>query len=385
MKKIIAILLSVIGISGATVMAQEDAGTSGSELFQQFEQFSELNLAKESNPFSSPSVFIEHETAQQLIDLKSNTTSLMELKGQWSVSFDLNRLGLREDQLSFGSPLSTKSDTSYNWELGTSLVSPDETSRFYVNYGNRKVPISISFDDIPTIAKSDLNLGFEQQFNESWAVSISYLKAEQELGALSSSALTSDAIHQLDYLFDFDNSNRLETVNFSPFGHQVTGTNFLDDISAIQIKVSRQVSDSLSLSARASQQDSSIFNDYGLVNSSIGDDARYQAQQLALEGRYRLNDSWSLGANVEHQVEQFSVSNHQNLSNFSPLDTTTLDIGVQYQSHWDQVGVVIRIDLMNLLGAGTDQSGHLGMDQNGLKPFSFESPKYIKVSGSINF
>lgn len=378
--------MSMILASGTSVLAQEDLDSSSHKLFQKFNQLSEASLSNEPNPFASPYVFIEQETAQQLTNLKSNADAFSDLKGQWSVSFDLNHFGLSENQISFDPQLNSSRDVSYDWELGTSLVSPDQTSRFYVNYGNRKVPISISFDDdalsVPAISKSGMSLGFEQQFSESWAVSISYLKTEHELGAITNSGLTT---HQLDYLFDFDGSNRLETVNFSPLSHDFTRSNLLDDISAIQIKVSRQMSDDLLLSARVSQQSSELFGDFTSTNLTLEDETRYQSQQLALEGRYNLNDSWSLDANLEHQVGQFNVGSYQNMNNFDSLNMTTLDIGVQYQSDWDQVGVVIRIDLMNLLGVDYGQEGYLGLDQNGLKPFSFDSPKYIKVSGSINF
>lgn len=393
MKKIIAVLSSLIGISSASMMAQEDIPLPDT-LFKEFSQLSEQNLNANFDGLKSSSVFIEQETKQHLSILKNGNATLAEPKGQWSVSFDLNRLGLSDNQFDFGSQFNVNEQPSYDWELGTSFVSPDQTSRFYVNYGNRKVPISISFDDspndFPSLQEEALNVGFEQKLNESWAVSIAYLKENSDYQSLTANGLVDSSHHQLNYLFDFNNSNKLETVNFSPFSHDLNRTGFLDDISAIQIKVSRQMSDSLVLSASASQGQSDYISGLDVADFSsqvlpLANDNSLKSQQLALEGQYQLNDSWSLDANIEHQVDQLGAINSVTSNDFSQLDATTLDIGVQYQSNWDQVGVVIRIDLMNLLGVSQTQAGQMGLDQNGLKPFSFDSPKYIKVSGSINF
>ncbi len=393
MKKIIAILSSLIGISSAPMMAQDDMPLPN-DLFKEFSQLSEQSLNSNLAGLKSTSLYIEQETQSHLLSLKSDSSSLADPNGQWSVSFDLNRLGLSDNQFDFDSQFNVNEQPSYDWELGTSLVSPDQTSRFYVNYGNRKVPISISFDDspnsFPSLQEEALNVGFEQKLNESWAVSIAYLKENNDYQSLAASNLVDTSHHQLNYLFDFNNSNKLETVNFSPFNHDLNQAGFLDDISAIQIKVSRQMSDSLVLSASASQGESDYIsglelNDFSSPSSPLVNEASLKSQQLALEGQYQLSESWSLDANIEHQIDQLSAIKNINSNDFSQLDATTLDIGVQYQSNWDQVGVVIRIDLMNLLGVSQAQAGQMGLDQNGLKPFSFDSPKYIKVSGSINF
>ncbi|NVJ65098.1 MAG: hypothetical protein HWE16_01320 [Gammaproteobacteria bacterium] len=387
MKKKIAILSSLLWVSSA-VMAQEQKPAAELGLFDQFEQLSQSALSQDS-----PMVFIEREVGASLANANlTNNGLLSDSTGQWSVSFDLNRLVSTDHQFDFNSQFNPVGQPNYDWELGTSLVSPDQTSRFYVNYGNRKVPISISFDDVatqfPGLQEEALNLGFEQKLNESWAVSIAYLKSDSDFDAVINNGLSGAASqHQLNYLFDFDANNKLETVNFSPFNQDITQAGFLDDISAIQIKVSRQMTDSLVLSASAAQGQSELTS-FGLNQqnlSMLSDANSLKSERLALEGQYQLNERWSLDANLEHQVDHVSKLNSTRLNDFSQLDATTLDIGVQYQSNWDQVGVVIRIDLMNLLGVSQTQAGQMGLDQSGLKPFSFDSPKYIKVSGSINF
>ena len=67
------------------------------------------------------------------------------------------------------------------------------------------------------------------------------------------------------------------------------------------------------------------------------------------------------------------------------FDSTTLDIGVQYQGRWQDMGLVIRIDLVNLLGQDSAYNTVNDFNEKGLMPYTFDSPKYIKLSGSINF
>lgn len=399
-KNLTVVSLFSVALGLASTLANAKQESSDSSLHDKFAQISFDSLAMNNLKSESPSIFIEQELASTIDGVSSSNDLLADPNGQWSVSFDLNQLTLDQGQWNFNQDSSAfGKNEKFDWELGTSLVSPDKTSRFYVNYGNRKVPISISFDDAPLVfspndlsnssaqglTQDALKLGFEQSINESWAVSISYQKSDNNLSSIVNDE-AAKSFHQLNYLFDFDNKNRIETVNFSPFEQNLSQSSFMDDISAIQIKVSRKLSDDLSLSAKASQHQATILS---ALSPTVEGKSQYKAQELALEGRYSLTDNWSLDANIEHQAENFSdsisLSAVETTSEFNQLDSTTLDIGVQYQSNWDQVGVVIRIDLMNLLGASNASEQSLGLDHNGLKPFSFDTPKYIKLTGSINF
>lgn len=345
-----------------------------------------------SNGFSMPISELSNDLdilsieQQALEPLFNNSKSDDEL-GQWSVSFDLNRLNYMDTQ--FSTDIQSAAPQIFDWDLGTSLVSSNQTSRFYVNYGNKKVPISISFDE-PTTSLQGLNqqqykAGFEQQLNESWAVSISYLNAEQKLEQLGGEPLAS-ARNQVNYSFDFNRNNQIETLNLIPFQSAGLGAenSLLDDVSSIEIKVSRQVTDSFALTSKLTDLSSNIESPLSLINKDVTD--QLDMQKIQLQGQYRFNDAWSLDANVEKETGVVKLGSTNQLSNELDFDATTLDIGLQYQSQLDQLGVIIRIDLMNLLGVNASESaGHLGLDHNGLIPFSFETPKYIKLSGSINF
>ncbi len=378
MNKILAIIFVVLATYSLSVVANEQS--SSTNLHNQFEQLSNNSLADEPNMFESPMIFIEQEFSQQLAQLRKASTNIDKTNGQWSVSFDLNKLNLESSDWSFKNNNPLKQTLDYDWALGTSLVSPDQTSRFFVNYGERKVPISISFDDLADgVAQSAFGLGLEQKLNESWAISISYLKTSNELSTLVNDS--NNAIQEHNYSFDFSENNRLETVNFSPFNHHLTQPNFLNDISAIKIKVSRKISDDLLISAQASQSAISFME----PSSSEFAFKPLQSNELSLQGQYELNSEWSLGAGLEHkEMSSYEVGDFSS-SNIEQLNSTTLDIGVQYQSDWDQLGVVIRIDLMNLLGVNHADNGQRDLNEGALRPFSFDTPKYIKVSGSVSF
>ncbi len=377
MNKILAIIFVVLATYSLSVVANEQS--SSTNLHNQFEQLSNNSLADEPNMFESPMIFIEQEFSQQLAQLRKSPTNIDKTNGQWSVSFDLNKLNLESSDWSFKNNNPLKQTLDYDWALGTSLVSPDQTSRFFVNYGERKVPISISFDDLADgVEQSAFGLGLEQKLNESWAISISYLKTSNELSTLVND--NNNAIQEHNYSFDFSENNRLETVNFSPFNHHLTQPNFLNDVSAIKIKVSRKISDDLLISAQTSQSAISFMEP-----SSEFAFKPLQSNELSLQGQYELNSEWSLGAGLEHkEMSSYKVGDFTG-SNIEQLNSTTLDIGVQYQSNWDQLGVVIRIDLMNLLGVNHADNGQRDLNEGALRPFSFDTPKYIKVSGSVSF
>ncbi len=404
MNKFTLMVLITASLFSAHLLAAESkdkakpSESAGSSLFEEFSALSSQSLSASPKPVAATSIptgiFIEQEANQHLASPLVPTLTEQQ-QGQWSVSFDLNQLDFADTQFNLDKGPGHKDRHLYDWQLGTSLVAADKTTRFYLNYGNRKVPISISFDDDfdnpSTLSQEQLKLGFEQEFNESWAVSISYLKTDNQLEA-PNPGLVADKAHQFNYLLDFNQSNQLETLNFSPFQANGLMPSFIDDVSAIQIKVSRQLTDELSLSAKAASQSGYLtaYDELAQINSSLGEYSaeQFKSQQIELEGQYQVTDSWSVDASLEH--EQARLFDHQ-LGTQDPMnrfDTTILDIGVQYQSQWEQVGVVIRIDLVNLLGLEglhDSQNRSSGLDQNGLQPFSFNSPKYIKLSGSINF
>ena len=378
-------LIAAIAVLSTTysLLVSADEQSSSTKIFNEFSELSSKSLDEQPNIFESPMVFIEQEFSQQLAQLKKSSLESDKSSGQWSVSFDLNTFDMQSADWSFDNTSNAvKTPLAYDWALGTSLVSPDRTSRFLVNYGERKVPISISFDDVTNgLSQNSFGIGLEQNLNESWAISISYLKTENELTSLVSDKNLS-SIQEHSYSFDFSDTNRLETLNFSPFNHHLTQASFMDDISAISIKVSRKISDDIQISAEASQQNISFMEQMpsDLTFNPI------QSNELSLQGQYELSDQWSLEADLERQkMSPFETSHLASGTNFEQLDSTTLDIGVQYQSNWDQVGVVIRIDLMNLLGVSNSDSGQQSIEQGALKPFSFDTPKYIKVSGSVSF
>ncbi len=340
------------------------------------------------SPADSPAIFIEQEILDSM--QADSVADDKDTQGQWSVSFDLSRIEADSAGLNFNTPFSNRAYPNfYDWELGSSLVSADQTSRFYVNYGNRKVPISISFDENPTdnFSRQDLNLGFEQSFDQNWAVSIAYLKTDQQLDRLGQGILEPNSLHEVNYSFDISQPNQIETLNFSPFNQNRGAGNFLfDDVSAIEIKVSRQLGQSFSLNAKASELKAQVA-ELGYLNPSNPNPYPLDLNKLALAGQYQVNDHWSLDASLEKESGHLLAAHSENSNNTNHFDATTLDIGVQYQSNWENVGVVIRIDLMNLLGLeeNADTVNRYGLDQDGLVPFSFDTPKYIKLSGSINF
>ncbi|MRX28482.1 hypothetical protein [Kangiella sp. HZ709] len=368
-------------------------------VYQQFDSLSGKGVLQGHQQLSmideSPTLFIEQEVSQNLNSYEALTSSTEKDSGQWMVSFDLNRFNIPTNDFNFDTAVTNPIDratSNANWGLGASLVSPEQTSKFFVNYGNRKVPISISFDAHPagfsSLAQENFSMEFEQSINERWAVSISYLKSENNL--LDATGIQSpSSLHNLNYQFHFNQTNKVETVNFAPFNNDFSNSNFLNDISAIEIKVSRKFTNNFSMTANAAnKQGRSGLADIesNVANEFSPSDSRFLSQELSLTGNYNLSDSWVLGANIERQEGRFDgFLLQEDRQDFAQLNSTTLDIGLQYQTSWNQVGVIIRVDLMNLLGKSEAYSDSVNSNINGLKPFSFDTPKFIKVSGSINF
>ncbi len=404
---ILSVLTSII--AGSSVAFGKDGGKSSTkDVYQQFDALSEQALSQ--TPLSqdtqleddrqllmldkSPAFFIEQVVSKNFNSYQISTPNDAKDSGQWMVSFDLNRFDISTNDFNIDTAatnLLEQATSSANWDLGASLVSSDQTSKFFVNYGNRKVPISISFDDAPagvsSLAQENFSMEFEQSINERWTVSISYLKSESNL-LDTTGAQSPTSLHNLNYLFDFNQTNKIETVNFAPFTNDFANSNFLDDISAIEIKVSRKFTNNFSMSANVANKQSKGLSDIdtNIANEFSSADRRFLFQELSLTGSYNLSDSWVLGANIERQKGQFDdFLLQKDRQDFAQLNSTTLDIGLQYQTNWNQVGVIIRMDLMNLLGKSQAVSDSVNSNIGALKPFSFDTPKFIKVSGSISF
>lgn len=350
--------------------------------------------------FNEDFLFIGADFNQPLDRLLSNQNAEMlankrlSNKGQWSVSFDVNELNALNSSFSLNAVEKSDINKPLGWQLGSKYVSSDKTSQFYVNYGDRKVPISISFDSSQAnmLEQQQYGAGLKQELNESWAVTIEYLKADSQL---SDSKLFGSNENTLayNYSFDFNQQNQVGLVNFSPWATAgLLPSEMNNEVSEIQIKISRQLTDNFSLSASASE-----INARTQVDTVLSDLSNLEQQlstkQLNVTSDYQIDNSWSLAANLARKSSDVSTLSGlpEKKSDFNHFNTTTLDIGLQYQSRWDQVGVVIRIDLMNLLGVSSlheavENQGDLnGSSNSNLLPFGFQTPKYIKLSGSINF
>ena len=301
--------------------------------------------------------------------------------GLWKFSLDVNQ-----------SHATLFSEDQY--VLNTAYSPDGDSSTFYINYGNRRVPVSIKVDEFlnynsADYSGSDLALGFEQKLNDSWAVSISYTKSELEqkgadtnLFGFSQSTPTNQ-----QYWFDLNSDGLPEAVNlFSDLG--VSG-NFDKAYEGIEIRLTRQVSEQLSFGGSLSKNQSDFDWKPFQFNQPESSASALDEAKLSLFGQLDVSSQWSLGAEVSHkQYQQQSpqiVSLVSDNANSLDFDNTTLDIGVKYQGRWDDMGLVIRIDLVNLLGAQSDQAGSQNLNDTGLAPYIFETPKYIKLSGSINF
>lgn len=301
--------------------------------------------------------------------------------GLWKFSLDVNQP--QEDL--FGAE---------QYRVHTAYSPSGDNSTFYINYGNRRVPVSIKVDDLlnydqPNLSSQGVSLGLEQMLNEHWAVSISYTKSELEQRNHKNRLFgdTQSAAINQKYWFDLNRDGLPESVSlFSELG---ATEDFNKAFEGIEIKLSRQVSDTLSIGGIVSKTDSNFdwqpfqFKEFGNSQSELNE------ASVSIFSQLELSPEWSMGALLKHQSYQQTptpivslVSDKVNAMNF---DSTTLDIGVQYQGRWDDVGLVIRIDLVNLLGGTREQHTEYDFNDTGLAPYTFETPKYIKLSGSINF
>lgn len=356
--------------------------------------------------------FLEQAYIGGLLDTQPMAFSVQDKdkQGQWLVSFDLSPHSTQQQTTFEQSHFNIESAYSFN---GTGLPGK---SQFYVSYGNRKVPISISFDDAITVSdvNSELNglsqlnafdypraqleqdslqVGFAQQFNDSWAVSISYLKSDLEVVSTEAAlqAIEQQQPTSYQFLFDFNQDGRPETVNLLS---QLPTFGQLDrEFEGIEIKVSRQLTQNLTLGSALNagsgtiQAEPYVFDANNLSNSML---ENFDTASVSLFGDLNINNNWSLDAALKHQNNQyFSIEPNKTEQQVARLDSTTLDIGLQYQTQLSKVGLVIRIDLMNLLGVahgeGLYDPYQQNLDDRGLAPYTFQTPKYIKLSGSINF
>lgn len=310
--------------------------------------------------------------------LKSDPLSFSlkdEQDGEWLVSLDLSR---------------SAHTNGMNADISTSYEMPNQTSQFFISYGRQSLPVSVSFEnpvnnilDDKHFNQNSVGLGFSQEVHEGWDVTISYLKSDVELMTTESALAQMQEKQDSSYRFyyDFNRDGSPEAINLMSNLAGIRG--FQQNLEGIEIKISRQVSDDFALGA-------SVEFAKGLYQESSLNLAEretpFEASALSLYGGMRLAEDWTLAANVNKQDAKFGLDNSS--SNVVDFDETTLDIGLQYQTKWNKTGLVIRIDLMNLLGAAhleDSPSQSMDLDARGLVPYTFQSPKYIKLSGSINF
>lgn len=302
--------------------------------------------------------------------------------GLWQVSLDVNQ----------SSPSSFAEE---EYRFNASYSPGNDNTKFYIDYGSRRVPVSIKVDDFLDYNKSgysgqNLNVGLEQRLSDSWAVSISYTKSDLEHVSSDNGLLgfERDLPTNQRYWFDLNRDGLPEAVNlFSELG---TSTNFNQALDGIEIRLTRQVNQQLTVGSIVNQSNALFdwepyqFNHFGASGNDVTEES------LSLFSQFDFSKQWSLDANISRRLYEQKTSQVVSLvaadAKSVKFDSTTLDIGLQYQGRWDDVGLVIRIDLVNLLGMESDtlQRGQ-AFDDSGLAPYTFQSPKYIKLSGSINF
>ncbi|RDX38420.1 hypothetical protein DZA50_00055 [Kangiella sp. HD9-110m-PIT-SAG07] len=302
-------------------------------------------------------------------------------EGFWKFSLDLNQ----SQEALFAEE---------QYQLNASYSPDTDNSTFYINYGNRRVPVSIKVDEFLDYNRAGaegslLGLGFEQNVNDSWAVSISYTKSELQKVDSDSGILdfgNSSLINQ-QYWFDLNKDGLPEAVSlFSDLG---VSPGYDSATDGIEIRLTRQVSDKISLGSSLYQSETSAdweplqLNEFEAVASEL------KKSGISLFSQIDFSPEWSVETQINHRdYEQQSpqiVSLVSEPANTLDFDSTTLDIGVEYQGRWQDMGLVIRIDLVNLLGSGLDSDLRQDFSNDGLAPYIFETPKYIKLSGSINF
>lgn len=296
-------------------------------------------------------------------------------RGEWLVSLDLSNSNVSEFP---------------NTKISTGYELPNQTSQFFVNYGKQTLPVSVSFENPinsvlggKQLDTSSLALGFNQEVYEGWDVTISYLKSDFELITTETTLAQMEDKNSSSYrfLYDFNQDGAPESINLMSNLSGIEG--FQKNLEGIEIKISRQLGNNFALGA-------SVEQSRGLYQQQAIDLSEqvtpFETNSYSLYGGMRFAEDWTVGANVNKQESQFA---HETLPvNSLKFEDTTLDIGLQYQTKWNKTGLVIRIDLLNLLGAAhleDSLSQSMDLDARGLVPYTFQSPKYIKLSGSINF
>ncbi|MBD3667429.1 MAG: hypothetical protein HUJ16_05680 [Kangiella sp.] len=296
-----------------------------------------------------------------------------EDQGEWLVSLDLSDSGSNRP----------------NASLFAGYQMPNQSSQFFINYGKQSLPVSVSFDDSVNnlleekhLRQNAMALGFNQDISEGWDVTISYMKSDLDL-ITTESALAEMGKQEAGYRFyyDFDMDGSPEAINLKSNLAGIEG--FQQNLEGIEIKISRQVSDNLTVGA-------SVETAQGLYHEQFlgfkEQETPFEASAISLYGGMRFAEDWTFAANVNKQDSKLALDRGE--ASILEFEDTTLDIGLQYQTKWNKTGLVIRIDLMNLLGAAhldDSMSQSMDLDARGLVPYTFQSPKYIKLSGSINF
>ncbi|GAA0203362.1 hypothetical protein GCM10009123_08310 [Kangiella japonica] len=301
--------------------------------------------------------------------------------GTWKFSLDLNQP--QEDI--FGTE---------QYRVHTAYSPSGDNSTFYINYGNRRVPVSIKVEDLlsyeqPASSAQGVSFGLEQNLNDSWAVSISYTKSELEQRNHENSLFGVDqsSITNQKYWFDLNRDGLPESVSlFSELG---ATEDYNKAFEGIEIRLSRQINDKLSIGGAVTKAESKLEWQPFQFESLSNANAVLDESGLSIFSQLDLSPQWSMDAQLSHNSYQKNHAPIVSLASDSvdtlSFDSTTLDIGVQYQGRWDDVGLVIRIDLVNLLGGNTERQSGYNLYDTGLSPYTFETPKYIKLSGSINF
>ncbi len=296
-----------------------------------------------------------------------------EDQGEWLVSLDLSDSGSKRP----------------NANLFAGYQMPNQSSQFFINYGKQSLPVSVSFDDSVNnlledklLRQNTMDLGFNQEISEGWDVTISYMKSDLDL-ITTESTLAEIGKQEAGYRFyyDFDMDGSPEAINLKSNLAGIEG--FQRNLEGIEIKISRQVSDDLTIGA-------SVETAKGLYHEQFlgfkEQETPFEANAISLYGGMRFAEDWTFAANVNKQDSKLALDRAE--ATLLEIEDTTLDIGLQYQTKWNKTGLVIRIDLMNLLGAAhldDSMSQSMDLDARGLVPYTFQSPKYIKLSGSINF
>ncbi|MCW9028637.1 MAG: hypothetical protein OQJ80_06860 [Kangiella sp.] len=298
-----------------------------------------------------------------------------EQQGQWLVSLDLSHSNTAND---------------VNTGFAASYQIPNKSSQFFVNYGNHSLPVSVSFESPVNYVLDDKNLkqtstafGFNQKLYEGWDVTISYMRSDLDLVTTESALAQMHRNSELGYRFyyDFNQDGSPEAINLMSNLAGIEG--FQQDLEGIEIKISRQINDDFALGASV-ELSKGLYQEQSLNFQE--QQTPFEASAFSLYGGMRIAKDWTLAANVNKQESKLGLDSTS--SNLLMFEDTTLDIGLQYQTKWNKTGLVIRIDLMNLLGAAHLEDSlpqSMDLDARGLTPYTFQSPKYIKLSGSINF